>query len=375
MDKIDYRFKFLYLIGIISIIISHCGSGGIDLLYNWFPFNSFFLALFAFTSGYFFRESQTEHTSQYIAYKFKKLIIPLYLYNLFYGLFVIFLRQFGFTIGNDFTLHNLLIEPIKTGHQFAYNLPCWFVIPLFMIETFYILFYKILKMSHLKINEWVLFIFEFVLGLIGIYIAKCGHFTGWWLVLTRFLYFVPFFGLGILYKNKLEKIDKTPHILYFSFIFILQLLIMTIYGHPISYSIVWCDNFDHNIFMPFIVGIIGIAFWLRIGRILVPILKDSKYLKIITDNSYSIMANQILGFMFVKTVFAILSQYTSLCNGFDMTQYKTNIWYFYLPKGIPQWEILYIIAGIIVPIIIQLCINRIKNIFSVQYKKLKRTHH
>lgn len=235
--------------------------------------------------------------------------------------------------------------------------------------------YKTLKTFHLKINEYLLFLCELALGLAGIYIAKCGHYTEWWLVLTRFLYFVPFYGLGILYKGRLEKLDKASNILYFSFIFILQLLIISVYGQPVSYSIVWCNNFTHNIFMPFIIGITGIAFWLRIGRILIPVLKNSKCLKIITDNSYSIMANQILGFMFVKTVFAILSQYTTLCNGFDMTQYKTNIWYFYLPKGIPQWEILYIIAGIIVPIIIQLCINRIKNIFSVQYKKLKRTHH
>ncbi len=374
MDKIDYRFKFLYLIGILSIIISHCGSGGIDLLYNWFPFNSFFLALFAFTSGYFFREIQTEHTAKYILYKFKKLIIPLYLYNLFYGILVVLLRQFGFTIGGDFTLHNLFIEPLKTGHQFAYNLPCWFVIPLFMVEVFFILFYKLLKKCRLRIKNWFLFLFALSLGLIGIYIAKCGYNTGWWLTLTRFLYFVPFYSLGILYKNNLEKLDTAPNVLYFSIIFILQLLIITIYGQPISYSIVWCNNFIHNIFLPFIIGIIGIAFWLRIGRILIPVLKDSKYLKIITDSSYSIMANQIMGFMFVKTTFAILSRCTTLCNGFDMTLYKTDIWYFYRPNGIFQWEILYITAGITLPIAIQLCINKVKNIIMLQCKKLKRIH-
>lgn len=363
MDKTDYRFKFLYLIGIISIIISHCGSGKIDLLYNWFPFNSFFLALFAFTSGYFFRESQTEHAAKYITYKFKKLIIPLYIYNLFYGILVVFLRQFGFTIGNEFSLHNLLIEPIKTGHQFEYNLPCWFVIPLFMIEVFFILSYKLLKICRLKINNWFLSLFALSLGLIGVYIAKCGYNTGWWLVLTRFLYFVPFYSLGILYKNKLEKLDTAPNILYFSFIFIVQLMIITVCGYPISYSIVWCNNFSNNIFLPFIIGLTGIAFWFRIGRILVPVLKDSKCLKIITDNSYSIMANQIIGFMFVKTVFAILSKYTALCNDFDMIGYKTDIWYFYRPKDIFQWEILYIIAGITIPIIIQFCINKIKNIY------------
>lgn len=368
MNKIDYRFKFLYFIGIISIIISHCGQGGIDLLYNWFPFNSFFLALFAFTSGYFFRENQTEHTTKYILYKFKKLIIPLYLYNLFYGLLVLILRPFGFTIGGDFTLYNLFIEPIKTGHQFGYNLPCWFVIPLFMIEVFYIVFYKLLKMLPVKINEYVLFVCELTLGLVGIYIAKCGYYANWGLVLTRFLYFVPFYGLGILYKSKLEEYDRVPNILYFSFIFVIQLLIITIYGQPVSYSIVWCDNFTHNIFMPFIIGVIGIAFWFRVGRILTPALKGSKYLRLITDNSYSIMANQILGFMLVKTVFAILSKYTSLCGNFDMHEYKTNIWYFYLPKGIYQWRILYILSGIIIPIIIQIGINRLKMTFIRHHK-------
>lgn len=369
MDKTDYRFKFLYLIGILSIIISHCGSGGIDLLYSWFPFNSFFLALFAFTSGYFFREEKTEHTAKYIAYKFKKLIIPLYLYNFFYGILVVFLRQFGFTIGGDFTLHNLFIEPIKTGHQFAYNLPCWFVIPLFMIEVFFILFYKLFKICRLKINNWLLFILELGLGLTGVYIAKCGYHTGWWLVLTRFLYFIPFYGLGILYKNKLEKLDKVPNIIYFSCLFAVQLLIITIYGQPIYYGIVWCADFTHNIFMPFIIGIIGIAFWLRVGRILAPILKDSRCLKVVTDNSYSIMTNQLLGFMVIKTIFALLSKYTGLCSNFDMLEYKTNIWYFYLPDNIIQWGIIYVISGIAIPILIQLGINKIKTLVTKYAKK------
>lgn len=372
MDKTDYRFKFLYLIGILSIIISHCGSGGIDLLYNWFPFNSFFLALFAFTSGYFFRESRTEHTAKYILYKFKKLIIPLYLYNLFYGILVALLRPFGFTIGGELTLHNLFIEPLKTGHQFAYNLPCWFVIPLFMIEVFFILLYKLLKICRLKINDWFLFLLALSLGLTGVYLAKCGYNTGWWLTLTRFLYFVPFYSLGTLYKNKLEKIDTAPNILYFSFIFILQLLIITIYGQPVSYSIVWCNNFTDNILMPFIIGITAIAFWLRVGRILVPVLKDSKCLKVITDNSYSIMANQILGFMIIKTIFAVISRYTPLCRDFDMALYKTDIWYFYRPRGLFQWEILYIAAGIAIPVMIRFLLNGMKKITTTQYKKIRK---
>lgn len=43
-----------------------------------------------------------------------------------------------------------------------------------------------------------------------------------------------------------------------------------------------------------IVAYLGIAFWLRIG--------DNKYINLIADNTYSIMMNQFLGFMIVKTI-------------------------------------------------------------------------
>ena len=102
----------------------------------------------------------------------------------------------------------------------------------------------------------------------------------------------------------------------------------------------------------------GIAFGLRISRLLENALGKSKIVNIVADNTYSIMINQFLGFMVVKTVFGLLSKYTSMFPDFSMQEYKSEIWYFYVPKGITQFYIIYLVSGLAVPIIIQLAINQ-----------------
>lgn len=56
-EKIDYRFKILYAIGMVIIVAGHCWNGGISLFYEWFPPYAFHLPLFAFASGYFYKNS------------------------------------------------------------------------------------------------------------------------------------------------------------------------------------------------------------------------------------------------------------------------------------------------------------------------------
>lgn len=80
VKEIDYRFKFLYVIGIISVVFGHSGWG-ISLLYDWFPPYSYHLALFLFCSGYLYKKTSTNNVILYILHKIKTLIIPLYLWN------------------------------------------------------------------------------------------------------------------------------------------------------------------------------------------------------------------------------------------------------------------------------------------------------
>lgn len=356
--KIDWRFKFLYFIAIISVIIGH-GAGGISLFYDWFTPYAFHLPLFVFSSGYFYKESSTDNVSKYIIHKLKTLIIPLYLWNIFYGLIVMFSKNFGFAIGEDFTLYNLLIAPILDGRlQFRYNLGGWFIVPLFLTQVINVLIRKTL--SKLHINEYVMFVFYLILGLIGVYLGNIGLNTGLWLVLNRVLRILPYYELGIIYKNKLEEKDKIPNIIYFSLIVLIQIVIITLNGgNQITLDLDSCSVSYRLLITPYIVSFLGIAFWLRISNILLPVIKESKCIKIVCDNAYSIMINQFAGFMLVKTIWACVYKYTSFNIAFDMTEYKSNIWYYYNPNS--NFAILYLISGIVVPIIMQLVVNKIKS--------------
>ena len=359
-DKTDYRFKLIYAIGMIMVIAGHMKCG-IDLtLGGWFPYLGLHLPLFAFASGYFFRDSAVEKPGVYIFRKVKKLLVPLYVYNLVYGLIVYVSGFLGFHIGNLLNIYDLTLGPITDGHQFEYNMAGWYVIPLFMVEVYYVLMRKLFIKKIGAAYEWLVLAISVALGVAGNQIAYLGYNKGWWLVLVRMLYFVPFFALGTFYNRFLEKYErKVPGTILFPALFGIKLILTMYYGKSLVYSPSWCE-FKENGLMPLIVGVLGIFVWLRIATILEPILGRNKYVNLIADNTYSIMINQFIGFMIVKSVYAVIHRSTTLLPDFDMEAYRTDIWYCYLPKGIAQMGIFYLIAGLAFPIGVQMLINRIK---------------
>lgn len=368
ISKPDYRFKILYAVGMLLIVSGHCEHGGIDLFYKWFPPYSFHLGLFAFCSGYFFKEQAIYSVKTYCIKKVKRLLLPLYLWNAFYALLVLILEKWGFTITAGVSLHRLFVMPIINGHQFMYNLGGWFVIPLFMIQIFTVCVRYLLKNFESRYKEHFLFLFYLVLGFIGIQLANAGYIFGWWLALVRMLFFLPFFGAGIYYKNVLEKHDHCPNSLYFLVIFGIQLLIEMRYGWIPMFRPSWCTDFIHGPIVPYVVGFSCIAFWLRVARILEPAIGKAKIVNLIANNTFSIMINQLLGFMIVKAGFALL-QLANIISDFDMYSFKTDPWYYYKPMGSQNSLIIYLIAGIGIPILMQIGIDRFK---SAILRKTKR---
>ena len=356
--SIDYRFKIIYAVAIMMVVGGHCSGGGLLFDFSgWFPYYDLHLALFLFCSGYFYKSSAEDAVKNYILKKIKHLIVPLYIYNFAYGIIVKLLRLKDFKIGkSQLNIQTLFILPITTGHQFMYNLGAWFVIPLFMIEIYNVIFRKAIK--KLKIPEYIFFIINIAIGLIGNYIAYKGYNTGWWLVLVRMMHLIPYYGLGIFYKRCLEKYERRiPARYIFFFIFVIKLFaILT--GRNQQFSAAWCNDFPRHPFIPIVLVYIGILFWMRLATILEPAIGKNKYLNLIADNTYSIMTNQIIFFMLVKTCFAVISKYTNHFTAFNWHKYKTDIWYYFIPNDIFQLGIIYLIAGITGPILLQLAINR-----------------
>lgn len=269
--------------------------------------------------------------------------------------------------GGGITFYNIVVAPITSGHQFVYNMGGWFIAPLFMVEIYNILIRRILKLINNNITEWLFFLISIALGILGNLLACMGYLQNWWLVLVRMLYFVPFYELGILYKNRLEKYDKKiSSFCYFAMVFSVKLIIVCCYGKMLQYTPSWCNDFTEGPVMPIIIGYLGIALWMRIAIILEPVIGKSKWINLIADNSYSIMMNQFLGFMLVKTIYAVTSLFYAGFADFDWIGYKTNIWWYYIPKGLGHTLIIYVVIGIAFPIAIQKTINGFRKVVSTK---------
>lgn len=66
MHNENLQFRMMYVVGIVLVVASHCGGGGVVLANNWFTWTSFFMELFFFCSGYFYRDENADAPYIYI---------------------------------------------------------------------------------------------------------------------------------------------------------------------------------------------------------------------------------------------------------------------------------------------------------------------
>ena len=359
--KTDYRFKFLYALGMYIVVLAHANFEGPSLFFDWFPSCAFTIPLFVFCSGYFYRDKNEQNIPAYIARKAKTLLVPLYLWNFFYALVVLVTRRFGFTIGLMPSFSTLFIMPLNEGSQFEFNMAAWFVAPLFMTEVCNVLLRRLFSPSGSRRRECAMFIGYLLLGMLGVWLSNLHIRSNWMVALVRLLYFLPFFGLGIFYRRVLEAYDRLSDIPYFALCFFAQYLLVVICGHFPIYTFSRLDNLTDGLLTPFIAGAVGIAFWLRVARLVEPTLARDKWVNAVADNTFSIMENHILAFMLVKGGFALLKAVTPFCQSFDTALFKSDITYFYAPGG-RVFMIFYLAAGFVLPILMQKGVDRVKRL-------------
>ena len=93
--KIEPSFRILSALAIIFVVAGHADFGVFDVA-GMFPYYSFHVGVFVFISGYFYREENELQMIAYIKRKAMHLLLPYYLWNLFYGVLTTVLRGLVF---------------------------------------------------------------------------------------------------------------------------------------------------------------------------------------------------------------------------------------------------------------------------------------
>lgn len=361
------KMNILKAIGIIFVVCGHAGASLFSVFPQAFPAftaYSFHMALFVFISGYFYKPENELNCFNSLLHKFKKLIIPYFLWNLFYGIITDSLLRFGrISFGQKLTLNSLLIEPFITGHQFIFNLPAWFIIVLFSVYLIYLLSRQLIAISLKGKNLfWIYNFLYLILGIAGVILAQKGYNKSYWLIFNRICFALPFFHLGYLYKIKLEKFDLKPGVYKFLIIFFIQtILILAQNGNTdnLAYTMAFMTFKNPNapFFMPFLSSLTGIYLCLQVAIILEKSFSQDYILNILGKNTFSIMMHHIFCFFLVNVLYLNLKNNGLCCGGFDTAAFKINIWYKYIFQG--SWSLnllsmdVYILAGLFIPILIE----------------------
>ncbi|MBD5490471.1 MAG: acyltransferase family protein [Lachnospiraceae bacterium] len=383
-DQYNLTFCILAALTIIMVVAGHCGYH-ILTVGELFPYYSFHVPLFMFISGYFYKDSEEEKPLNYVKKKLSRLIVPYMIWNLIYGLIAWAMRAAGFAMGEGISFRTLFIAPFLHGYQFIYNYAAWFVPVLFVVEMMNLLariilrnvirgvwhFYKkvsdrtveesdLSKEKEGNITEWIMLTGSLLVGITVVWLAIGGHVWGYYKMPGKILLLFPCFQMGQFYLKKLEKHDTLGNVPYFAVLIGIQ-VILNVFFNGLAFSAVWCTGFANGPVMPYITIISGIAFWLRVAKIITPAVEKSRTVQYLGRNTYAVMMHHVMAFMIVKIVIAAVAARTGACVDFDFEQFYTNIDYYYLVRGAEQFEMVYLAAGVIVPLGIQVGLDRMKS--------------
>jgi len=295
------KINVLKALAIMIIVSGHLEFSLIPM----FPPYSFHLALFFFISGYLFKDKYFENISDFLARKTKRLLLPYYIYTLFYLLVTIIIAKFtGMFWGMPITLKNYIITPFVNGHQLDLSCPLWFVVQLFITMVCFLFVFR--KLKNIKDNKWLHLGFFFLMAVLAIPLAKFRN-DDLILVLVRTLFSMFFVYSGYFYKTFIEGKYNIFNVKWLTAVIVLQSFLWLTNkdftpadGIGLSYILVW-GEFD-SFLIPIVTSLTGIWISLFIVEFLYPFIKDNKFIYYVGQNTYHIMANHLLIMYFITAI-------------------------------------------------------------------------
>ena len=344
----NYTMRVFYLLAIVFVVDGHMSMGHMFEMNGLFRYYSFHLMMFAFGSGYFFKLYGKPLSD--LLHRAKKLLIPLYFWNLVYGVGAALLRRLGgFELGEPLSAYTLLLAPLADGEHFVWNLGSWFIFPFFCAQVFYALVRRLSSLWHE--NEWMTFLLCLIPGCVAVQLCYTGRQDILPIWMLRPMILLPGFAGGTLYRRVLERRDHLPTVPYLIGVVILRALLCTRYEN-LAYLLSDCSYFVCDAFGVYAGAALAIAFYLRICRLLAPYIGKSRLALAISRNTFDVMMHHYMGFFALNCFFLIVHILGLGAADFSVHIFRTRSNYLYAPDGRAEWSVLYLLCGVTLPLLI-----------------------
>lgn len=368
-SKTNKRFMLLSALGILMVVDHHTFTA-LNLFGDYFPYNSFFMPMFVFISGYFNKVDKDTVLPAYLFKKIRTLLIPyIGISVVVFGLqWVIDLYKTGIMpeYPSGYLVY-MLQRVITIGAPYALVTPMWFVISLFSL----LIVYAVLrKFMHKIWNSFIMLGFFIAFHLFTVYSAHnmAEETLSQLLLPLKVLFLLPFLELGVIYRYHLEKLHLKLSGGYKIGILVILFLINTVRTNclPMAYDIAF-DSIDDlsgftspYIVTPLISSLVGIAFWLTLVDLIGKPLYESRFVNYMSCNTFWIMGLHIAFFNILNCILMMINDNIIPLPYFNSEYFMESEWYYWEINS--NIKILYVIFGILGPLGLKLVFDKLKDL-------------
>ena len=365
LAKTNGKFMLLSALGIIMVVDAH-SCNALNMFTDFMPYNSFFMPLFVFISGYFNKVDSKTNLFEYFKRKLLHLILPYVLISLItavLGFFIDWIKRGEHkSLLDEDLIINSLTRAMLSGEVVAISSPLWFVPTLFGVLVIYALIKKIL----VKWNSSLAFILFCLINIFVVCLCKTTDYSIWLLPLLKCLFFLPFIEFGVLYREKIEK--KTEkfkfgiNILVLSSLALINTVRMILLPKPNDIQfldISTLSGFSSPYYTtPLVSSIIGIVFWVTLVEMIGSGIYENKIINYISNNTFFIMGFHLLFMNMINIVLAYINLNMIKLPEFDINAYQESYWYRWYHWSF--FSIVYFFAGLTGPLVLKYLFDRIK---------------
>lgn len=285
--KRNQTFQYLEALAILMVIDDHT-STRIGILSSLFPYNSFYMPMFVFISGYFYKKASVVHN---IKHKVRHLMLPYIIWSLIGNAIAYLLMKLDIVYWYREISPGSLWCLVSNDTLSSITGASWFVIMLVWVSVGYNIIRQLIRDEKNMAADYALLAATVIAGFVSLKLCMSGYNKNTFLLpVLRSVFYLQFYHMGVMFKKYWEPFVNRSNALYLCSACVLINVCLTCrFGNAINfYSTVAMGQF-HSWWLPLITSVTGTLFWYKIMYFVSSRIGPVRWIDFIAENTFTIM--------------------------------------------------------------------------------------
>lgn len=356
MKSRNQTFRWLEALAIIMVIDDHV-STRVGILSSVFPYNSFYMPMLVFISGYFFKDRRL---GEGIQHKVLNLLVPYVIWCLVGDALAYALFHYGVVnwYSNPFDLR-IMQNLLFLGPPSSITGAGWFVIMLFWVEVGYLVLNRLFCLGKRK-KDYALLVLLVVIGFVDLKLCMDGlpGAKRIYRFVLRSIWYLQFYHMGRMFRLYWEKHIEQWRLLYAcGACCAVNVLLICVYGDNVNFIATSNMRNFNSWWMPLCTSITGTLFWYKVMQMMSSRIGQVKIVDFVAENTFTIMMSHLLFVNIPNFIvyFQILRGSTAFSD-FPAKDFVAGAWVRYSPST----RLAGFFCGLLGSLLVAWVINRVK---------------